>query len=310
MSCSGCYHVENTRGPGPHDDQRIAAPSVKIVLIDFHTHTSASDGALDPVELLQRADDSGVALLAITDHDTVAGYRAAAAYCAVNASSVRLVPGVELSCLWSGTTIHILGLGIDCEHQAMDRGMATMAAARLERGEMIAHRLGARGFSGSLEGARAKAGASQLGRPHFADWLVEQGHVKDHNEAFKRYLGQGKIGDVKACWPSLAEVVGWIDEAGGTPVIAHPLKYRFTGMKLRRLIVDFIAAGGRAIEVRSGNQPADHINRIKRLAVEYKLAISAGSDFHRESPYGANLGVDTSAFKDFPSVWKDWEQAL
>ncbi len=119
---------------------------------------------------------------------------------------------------------------------------------------MIASRLASRGFAGALQGALEQAGDSQLGRPHFAAWMVQQGHVRDHNQAFDQYLGQGKTGDVKAFWPELAEVTRWIVASGGAAVIAHPLKYRFTGMKLRRLVVDFVAAGGCGIEVLSGYQ--------------------------------------------------------
>ena len=279
------------------------------MLIDFHTHTSASDGALDPRELLRRAQDGGIQMLAITDHDTVAGYAAAAAYHSLNPGPTRLVPGVELSCLWSGATVHVIGLGIDCKHPAMVRGMTTMAAARRQRGEEIARRLAALGFPGGLEGALEKAGASHLGRPHFADWMVERGHAKDHHQAYARYLGQGKPGDVKVCWPVLAEVVGWVEASGGTAVIAHPLKYSFTGLKLRRLVVDFIAAGGGGIEARSGNQSPDQIKRIRRLAGEFGLAVSIGSDFHRDAPYGARLGVDTSPYEGLPGVWEQWVDA-
>ena len=104
------------------------------MLIDFHTHTSASDGALDPCELVARALASDINLLAITDHDTVAGYEAAAAYHREHPGGMRLIPGIELSCQWSGTTIHILGLGIDCEHPAMRAAVAQMDTARQERG--------------------------------------------------------------------------------------------------------------------------------------------------------------------------------
>lgn len=276
------------------------------MLIDFHTHTSASDGALDPRELMARAQAAGVEVLAITDHDTVAGYEAAAAYHSHDAGGTRLIPGVELSCQWSGTTIHILGLGIDCRHPAMRDALLRMAAARRERGETIAERLASRGFHGALQGALTQAGDSQLGRPHFAAWMVEQGHVRDENEAFDRYLGQGKIGDVKAFWPRLSEVVAWIVASGGTAVVAHPLKYRFTGMKLRRLIADFAAAGGRGIEVLSGRQTRDQVDQLQRLAKAYDLEISAGSDFHRDTPYGAALGVESSPFEGMRGVWERW----
>ena len=276
------------------------------MLIDFHTHTSASDGVLDPCELVARALVDGVELLAITDHDTVTGYEAAAAYHRLNPGGMRLVPGVEFSCQWSGTTIHILGLGINCEHSSMASGLATMAAARKERGELIASRLASRGFDGALQGALENAGNSQLGRPHFAAWMVEQGYVKDHNQAFDQYLGQGKTGDVKAYWPELAEVVRWIEASGGSAVIAHPLKYRFTGMKLRRLIAAFIAAGGRAIEVHSGRQTRDQTTHLKRLAREFDLEVSVGSDFHRDAPYSAPLGVESSPFEGLRCVWERW----
>ena len=276
------------------------------MLIDFHTHTSASDGALDPAELVARAQASEINLLAITDHDTVAGYKAAAAYHRLNPGGMRLIPGIEYSCKWSGTTIHILGLGVDCEHPAMVDGLATLATARRERAVMIASRLESRGFEGALQGALAQAGDSQVGRPHFAAWMVEQGHVKDHNQAFDQYLGQGKPGDVKAYWPELAEVVQWVEASGGTAVIAHPLKYRFTGMKLRRLIAAFVAAGGRAIEVHSGRQTRDQIAHLKRLVREFDLEVSVGSDFHRDAPYAAPLGVESSPFDGLRCVWERW----
>ncbi len=274
------------------------------MLIDFHTHTSASDGDLRPDQLLRKARDEGIGMLAITDHDTVAGYRAALA--GQHAGDMRLIPGVELSCLWSGATIHILGYGFDCDHPVMRAAMATMAAARARRGEVIAERLARRGMPGALEGARARAGDSQLGRPHFADWMVAQGHVGDHNEAFDRYLGRGKTGDVKVCWPKLSEVVRWITASGGTAVIAHPLKYRFTRSRLCRLIADFMAAGGIAIEVQSGKQSRDELGHLRRLAVEFGLEVSVGSDFHREAPFRASLGVESSPFADLTGIWERW----
>jgi predicted metal-dependent phosphoesterase TrpH len=282
---------------------------VQIVLVDFHTHTSASDGVLDPRELVARALASNIEQLAITDHDTMAGYEAAKAYHSQRSGGMQLIPGIEFSCKWSGTTIHILGLGVDSEHPAMRSGLVTMAAARADRGEKIAKRLAARGFDGALQGALAQAGDSQLGRPHFAAWMVEQGHVKDPNQAFDKYLGQGKTGDVKAFWPELAEVVGWIVSSGGAAVIAHPLKYRFTGMKLRRLIEGFVEAGGCGIEVLSGKQTRDQIAHLSRLAKSYDLEVSLGSDFHRDAPYSAALGVESTPFEGLRGVWERWSPA-
>lgn len=284
-------------------------PSVKIVLIDFHTHTTASDGALSPRELVQRARDRKVDMLAITDHDTVAGYLTAVQQYPQNAAGPRLIPGIEFSCRWSGTTVHIVGLGMACDHPAMIEGLAVLKAARGERGRKIADRLEGLGYRGALAGALAEAGESQLGRPHFSAWLVAQGHVEDHRTAFDKYLGQGKTGDVKAFWPELAEVVHWIVTAGGVAVIAHPLKYQFTRMKLRRLVIDFTAAGGAGIELASGLQSADQLAQLRRLATEFRLEVSIGSDFHRDGPYNPQPGVELPALEGLRGVWERWPDA-
>jgi len=280
------------------------------VLIDFHTHTTASDGTLDPRELVDRALAGNIDLLAVTDHDTVAGYKAAAEYYTQNPGAMRLISGIEFSCRWSGTTVHILGLGVDCDHPAMREGLAVLDRARRERGVKIASLMENRGFPGALAGALAAAGDSQLGRPHFATWMVAQGHVADHNQAFDKYLGQGKAGDVKAFWPELAQVTAWIVAAGGAAIIAHPLKYRFTRMKLRRLVVDFTAAGGAGIEILSGRQTPDQTAQLRRLAREFELEVSVGSDFHRDGPYNPRLGVELPQLEGLSGIWERWTGLL
>jgi hypothetical protein len=256
--------------------------------------------------MVDRALARNIDLLAITDHDTVAGYRTAAEYYTQNPGDMRLIQGIEFSCRWSGTTVHIVGLGVDSEHAAMLEGLAVLAKARCDRGEKIGSRLEVLGFSGALEGARAEAGDSQLGRPHFAAWMVAQGHVADHGQAFDKYLGQGKTGDVKAFWPELAEVTQWIEASGGAAIIAHPLKYRFTRMKLRRLVVDFMDAGGSGIEILSGYQTTNQTSQLKRLAAEFGLEVSIGSDFHRDGPYSPQLGVELPQLEGLRGVWERW----
>lgn len=270
------------------------------VRVDFHTHTLASDGALTPAELLCRASEAGIAMLAVTDHDTLDGYRQIRD--AASAAGVALVSGVELSSQWSGAGVHVVGLGFDADAPALVDGIASLQAARAGRAEEIAARLEKRGYSGALAGARACAGYSQIGRPHFARWMVDAGHVPDMSAAFDRYLGRGKIGDVKACWPSLASVTGWLADAGGIAVLAHPLQYRFTRMKLRRLLTDFRAAGGSGLEILSGRQEATHTAVMAKLAADFDLYASVGSDFHRDSPYGPSLGVESRLMAGVPNV--------
>jgi 3',5'-nucleoside bisphosphate phosphatase len=188
----------------------------------------------------------------------------------------------------------------------LQQGLARLAAARCDRGQVIAERLAKLGFPGALEGALLEAGDSQLGRPHFAAWMVAQGHVKDTAAAFDRYLGRGKPGDVKAFWPALSEVTQWIVAAGGVAVLAHPLKYKLTRSKLQRLVADFKNAGGEAVEVINGRQTLEQTRQLCRLALECSLEVSIGSDFHRDSPWGPELGVELRHLGSLRGVWERW----
>jgi predicted metal-dependent phosphoesterase TrpH len=264
------------------------------MIVDLHTHSHASDGALAPAELLKDAVAAGVQCFALTDHDTVAGYRWLRDASPVLPEGFRLLAGVELSCVWSGVTVHVVGLGMDIDDPGFTAGLERLDAARKARAGIIAERLEALGMPGALEGARSVAGASQIGRPHFAEWMLAQGHVTDLKKAFDKYLGNGKTGDVKTCWPALAEVVAWITAAGGTAVLAHPLKYRLTRTKLKRLIVDFIACGGTGFEVYSGRQTREQTQDLCRLARDHGLQVSVGSDFHAALQYSPRLGFDTT----------------
>ncbi len=273
------------------------------MIIDFHTHSNASDGTLSPQQLVEQAIAAGVERLAITDHDCVDGYLAARALADTFPAGFSLCPGVELSCRWNNGTIHVVGLGVDVDNSVLAAGLARLAEARQLRAVTIAERLEKLGFAGGLEGARKQAGISQIGRPHFARWMVEQGHVKDASQAFDKFLGAGKTGDVKAFWPELTEVVAWIAAADGVAVVAHPLKYKYTRSKLRRLLRDFKAAGGDAMEIFSGRQAQDQTDQLKKLAAEFELLASAGSDFHAHRDYGPRLGVDVSRLGAGAAVW-------
>ena len=277
--------------------------SLVIVIVDFHTHSLASDGALQPSDLLLQAKEAGVSRFAITDHDTLAGYLSVKDTQA--ARDVSLVSGVELSCRWAKTTIHVVGLGFDDSAAEISDMVTSLSDARIERAKTIAQRLENAGFSGALDGALKVANGSQIGRPHFAQWLLDAGHVASLTEAFDKYLGAGKVGDVKAFWPAMAEVVGAITASGGVAVLAHPLKYRLTGMKLRALMNDFKAAGGTCLEILNGRQPEVDMKRLSQMAESLNLLVSAGSDFHRSFEYGPTLGVDEDRLAAGRYVWNE-----
>ena len=271
------------------------------MIVDFHTHSLASDGALAPMELLRRAKAAGVQQFALTDHDTTAGYLAVRH--TSEAGEVGLISGVELSCRWASTMVHVVGLNFDAYAPEMVAMVEQLTQAREERAEKIATRLAGVGIDGALKGAKAIANESQIGRPHFATWMAETGAVDSVTEAFDKYLGTGKIGDVKMFWPPLSDVVQAITRAGGVAILAHPLKYRLTGMKLRALINDFKVAGGGAIEVLNGRQPETDLKRLSQLAEGNGLMCSVGSDFHRDFEYGPKLGIDVERLPNGAYVW-------
>ena len=282
----------------------LATRSVETLKVDFHTHTTASDGHLDPTALLQRSLEAEIALLAMTDHDTLSGW---AEVKDSVPEGLRLIPGIEVSCVWGGTTIHVVALGLSYQAPVFTELLTSLEQARKDRAEVIGQRLAKAGFPGALDGAREVAGREQVGRPHFAHWLVETGAVESMNTAFDRYLGQGKIGDVKTFWPTLTSAVRALVEADGVPVLAHPLHYKMTRTKLRALCSDFVEAGGMALEVLNGRQREDELTQMIKLAQSFGLEVSVGSDFHRDWDYGPKLGVDTARVgSGVKGVWERW----
>lgn len=227
--------------------------------------------------------------MALTDHDTVAGLEEA--YAAATELQMQLIAGVELSALWRKQGIHIVGLGIDSQHPAMVALVDSQQSARAERNRQIADRLYSLGVTDALQQAEALAAGEQPGRPHFAQLLIRQGLAKDMAQAFKKYLGNGKRADVRFAWPEMEPIIASVRAAGGTAVLAHPLKYGFTRTRLRALVGEFAAAGGGAIEVASGYQPPAEQQDLVRLAQDFELTASWGSDFHRPGQPWQELGV-------------------
>lgn len=247
--------------------------------IDFHMHSTASDGALSPAALMSLCHERGINRLSLTDHDTLDGV--AEAQEAADALGMTLLPGLELSSQWQGMNIHVVGLLPQGAQGSLVAGLEAQAKARVTRGEEIARRMEKLGLDDALAKAQAQAGSDRpLGRPDFARAMVADGLVKDMGTAFKKYLGSGKRGDVKAGWPYLSEVVEWINDAGGVAVLAHPLRYGLTRRKRGLLLDAFTAAGGEACELVSGFQNADVTRDLARQLDERGLYGSLGSDFH------------------------------
>lgn len=259
--------------------------------VDFHCHTTASDGSLTPPQLIDLALKHEIQQLAITDHDTTHGYQQVLSY--TEDKAISLISGSEISCEWLGRTIHIVGLNIDVAHAELQAGLSDIRQARWDRANEIIEKLNAR-HNFHLDNLESKiqqrVGEGVVGRSHFAQLFIEEGLVKNTPQAFDKYLKKGRIGYVNSHWPPLAQVVGWIRAAGGVPVLAHPKVYQLTSRKLNQLISDFKEAGGLAIEV--VNQPrhsADIVGMADR-ANRHELYASLGSDFHHPEHHWRGLG--------------------
>lgn len=267
--------------------------------VDLHCHSTASDGGLSPSVLVERAHAQGVRVLALTDHDTLEGLDEARQ--AADRLGMELISGIELSCQWGGATIHVLGYAFEPQAPVLQEALQALHQGRWQRAEEIGRRLAGKGMPGAMDGARTiqlQRGDSRNApaRPHFADFLVQAGHVRDRQEAFRKWLGAGKIGDVKLHWPELAQTVATLRAAGAWVSLAHPWLYAFTRSKRRRLVSEFVQAGGQVLEVVNGTQPAEQVGALAILAREFGLLASAGSDFHAPGEW-SELGL----YRQLPS---------
>jgi predicted metal-dependent phosphoesterase TrpH len=281
----------------------MLAPRAKN--FDLHCHSTASDGVLQPAVLVRRAAANGVGVLALTDHDELAGL--AEAQATAGECGVRFVPGVEISITWGGITIHLVGLGIDPASEHLQRGLEHVRRSRARRAERIAAEFDALGIPGTLEGAYSYAANPNLvGRAHFARFLVACGVARDVKSVFQHYLVAGKAAYVPHQWADLADAVAWIRASGGRAVVAHPGRYRLTRAELRRFFVEFIDAGGEAVEVVTGSHTRAQYVEYAALARELGLLASRGSDFHGPDESEIDLGALPPLPADLKPVWHDW----
>ncbi len=274
--------------------------------IDLHCHSNVSDGMLSPAEVVARAASNGVDVLALTDHDDVAGL--AAAQTAADAAGMTLIPGVEISVSWGGQTVHIVGLRIDPAHPELAAGLAGIRVGRIERARRMGDDLAKSGIAGAYEGAYDYAVNKQMvGRTHFARWLVAQGHAPDMRGAFRRFLTRGNPGYVEHEWTSLENAVSWIRASGGMAVIAHPGRYAFDARQLHLLLDAFRSLGGEGIEVITGSHHPSEYGKYADLARAFGLKASRGADFHAPGE-----GIDIGRLPALPHycqpVWRGWPE--
>jgi len=268
---------------------------------DLHSHTFYSDGLLSPADLLGRAVERKVDVLAITDHDTVRGLAEAHQLC--QPLPLQLVNGVEISTRWLDFEIHIVGLAIKPDCPQLLANLAEQQQRRLERAREMARRLTKHQVPDCYETVLAMAGQGALTRTHFARHLVNIGKASSLAGVFKHYLVRGKAGYVPNNWVEMAQAIGWIQAAGGVAVLAHPLKYNLSGKWLTRLVREFAESGGQAVEVASAQLSPVQKRQVWQLCQQFDLVASQGSDFHQPTDWN-DLGRGLYLTDDVLTLWQ------
>ena len=266
-------------------------------MTDLHLHTTASDGAYSPSELVGRARSADLTIIAITDHDTTAGSLAARA--AARDAALELIPGIEISAVADGRDVHMLGYFIDPESDALHAFLAAQRSERLRRVAEMGRRLAALGCAIDVDPilAAGQSGGS-VGRPQVADALVRGGHAADRDDAFRRYLEYGAAAFVPRCGASPFDVIRVVHEARGVVSMAHP------GLTRRDdLIPAMVAAGLDALEARHSDHDEATEARYRALAASLRVLATAGSDYHGDSGRRARqLGTVVMPPADFDAL--------
>lgn len=254
-------------------------------MIDLHTHSSASDGTFTPAELVDYAAEKHISVLAITDHDTVDGLKEAASEASVK--GITFVPGVELNIQWPTGEFHLLGLGLQSISPELTSIIEFLKQERNNRNEKIAARIKEAGLPLTLEEVTERFNTNSIGRPHFAQMMVEKGIVKTRQQAFDRYLAKGRPLYVDRAGADLAEAVTAIKTSGGIPVQAHPLSIYVAWGKMDDTMKLIRNAGVEGLEAYHPGVRVSEGERLEQLARKLGMFVTAGSDFH-----GAKVRAD------------------
>ena len=277
--------------------------------IDLHSHTNCSDGSLSPQTLIDRAVNYQIAVLAITDHDTVASFDIAQEYILEKKVPIKLISGIEISTAWEGFEIHIVGLNFDVESEALQQLIVSQQQAREQRAITIGEKLAKCGFPDAYQDAKTLAGEGTITRAHFAQVLYQQGHVSTMQKAFDHYLGKKgrntQKAYVKPTWCSIETAVDAIHAAGGSAVMAHPIRYDLSAKWLRRLIVHFKESQGDGLEVVLPQMNPQQRQIMLNYCLEYDLHASTGSDFHHPNKW-SDLGRNLTLPDGAKPIWTMW----
>lgn len=277
-----CHNLVNT--------EKLRLQGVPMVsTVDMHTHSNISDGSSSPEELMLHAKELGLHTIALTDHDTTAGLSRAAVQ--ADLCGIRLIPGIELSTRYLEKEVHILGYYCNTEDPEFCRAIAELQQIRIDKNQRILKHMQNDGIPVTMEEICCGIGESMVTRAHFARFLVNHGYVTSMNEAFARFLGEGRpYYEAKVPYPS-ADAVRLIRKAGGFAYLAHPGLTRLSEGELEGLIRILVDAGLNGIEAYHSKHKPEDTSFALKMAETYHLAVSGGSDYHAKNKPDIELGV-------------------
>jgi predicted metal-dependent phosphoesterase TrpH len=261
------------------------------MVVDFHCHTNASDGTLEPHELVAAMRKRGVSIFSITDHDTLR------AYDDLQADGARIISGIEINTTWRGNEVHVLGYGLPLGPSPLVATLEHNRSARLERMRRIVAQLRGAGYDISEQSVFAESGRGHaIGRPHVAKALVRAGFVSDVDTAFRKLLGSGGAGYVPAVHITPIQAIEVIARSGGVPVLAHPSR-----LKDETIIDELATSGLVGLEVFYPTHSPSQISHYRATAARLGLVTTAGSDFHdaRWNARGVGMEVDEDDMRPF-----------
>lgn len=258
--------------------------------VDLHVHSDKSDGSMTPAALTAYAAKKGLRAFALTDHDTVDGL-SEALEAAKDYPDLEVIPGIELSTEYKGRDIHIVGLYIRYEDPVFRKHLADFRASRILRNEKMCKNLADAGIDISFDKLQAEFAGSVITRTHYARYLLSHGYVGSLKEAFDRYVGDHTKYFVPREKVTPSQAVTLILNAGGIPVLAHPVLYHMSDAALDELVAQLKEAGLVGMECIYSSYSASEERDMKRLANKYDLAYSGGSDFHGSAKPGLDLAT-------------------
>ncbi|OHD22259.1 MAG: hypothetical protein A2Y38_21530 [Spirochaetes bacterium GWB1_59_5] len=247
-------------------------------MIDLHTHSTASDGALTPRALVEKAAAEGLTALALTDHDSLDGL--AEAGVAAQVLGLRFIRGIEIEIAFEPGEFHLLGLDLLDIKQPLRSAAALLATSREDRNRAVVELFRADGVDISYEELRVRAGTGMIGRPHIAELLVAKRVVKNKQAAFDRYLAKGRPYYLRKACMELSEAIRVVQESGGLAFVAHPMSLFASWKRLRSLFEEWKALGVDGIEAWHPTARLVDCTRLDALAREFGFRVSAGSDYH------------------------------